>query len=47
MTIEITWNCLSEKFQKELIALGLGPENTNWDVFPMAIVEIEDEVMNE
>ena len=40
-TIEIFWNDLTEAKQKELLAL-LG-DNRNWDVFPMATIDLEDD----
>ena len=39
-TIEIFWNDLTEAKQKELLAL-LG-DNRNWDVFPLATIDLED-----
>ena len=39
-TIEIYWQDLSEKKQKELLQM-LG-DNRNWDVFPLATIDIED-----
>ena len=41
MTIEIYWNDLTEEKQQELLNL-LG-DNQNWDVFPIAEIEIEEE----
>ena len=41
MTIEIYWNDLTEKKQKEIVEL-IGSDN-NWDVFPMVTLEIEEE----
>ena len=41
MTIEIYWNDLTEEKQQELLNL-LG-DNRNWDVFPIAGIEIEEE----
>ncbi len=41
MTIEIYWNDLTEEKQRELLNL-LG-DNRNWDVFPIAEIEIEEE----
>ena len=41
MTIEIYWNDLAEEKQQELLNL-LG-DNQNWDVFPIAEIEIEEE----
>ena len=41
MTIEIYWNDLTEEKQRELLNL-LG-DNQNWDVFPIAEIEIEEE----
>lgn len=39
MTIEIYWNDLTEAKRKEIMdALG---DNGNWDVYPMATIEIE------
>lgn len=41
MTIEIYWGDLREEKQKEILeTLG---ENGNYDVFPIAVLEIEDE----
>lgn len=39
--IEIYWNDLTEKKQNEIKEL-LGDDN-NWDVFPMATIDIEEE----
>ena len=41
MKIEIYWNDLTEEKQQELLNL-LG-DNQNWDVFPIAEIEIEEE----
>ena len=41
MTIEIYWNDLTEEKQQELLNL-LG-DNQNWDVYPIAVIEIEEE----
>ena len=41
MTIEIYWNDLTEEKQQELLNL-LG-DNRNWDAFPIAEIEIEEE----
>ena len=41
MTIEIYWNDLTEEKQRELLNL-LG-DNQNWDVFPIAEIEIKEE----
>ena len=40
MYIEIYWDDLTEEKQKEL--LNLFGSNMNWDVFPIACIEIED-----
>jgi hypothetical protein len=40
-TIEIYWNDLTAAKQKEITDL-LG-DNNNWDVFPIATIEIEEE----
>ena len=41
MTIEIYWDDLTKEKQRELLNL-LG-DNQNWDVFPIAEIEIEEE----
>lgn len=41
MKIEIYWNDLTEKKQKEILEL-LG-DNNNWDVIPIVTFEIEEE----
>ena len=41
MTIEIYWNDLTKEKQQELLNL-LG-DNRNWDVVPIAEIEIEEE----
>ena len=41
MTIEIYWNDLTKEKQQELLNL-LG-DTRNWDVFPIAEIEIEEE----
>ena len=41
MKIEIYWSDLTEEKQQELLNL-LG-DNQNWDVFPIAEIEIEEE----
>ncbi len=41
MRIEIYWSDLTEEKQRELLNL-LG-NNQNWDVFPLAEIEIGDE----
>ena len=39
--IEIYWNDLTPKKQKEIIeTIG---DNNNWDVFPIATVDIEED----
>ena len=40
MTIEIYWQDLTEEKQQELLNLLGG--NQNWDVFPIAEIEIEE-----
>jgi len=41
MTIEIYWNDLTREKQLELLnALG---DNGNYDVFPIAIIEVEND----
>lgn len=41
MTIEIYWNDLTAEKQQELLnALG---DNGNYDVFPIAVLEFEEE----
>ncbi len=44
-TVEIMFDDLIEAKQKELLeTMGMkGPEETNWDVFPLALVEMETE----
>lgn len=46
ITIEILWNDLTKTKQKEIQeVLNLEPDdNNNWDVIPMAIIEIEENV---
>ena len=41
MQIEIYWNDLTKEKQDEIMAM-LG-EYGNWDVFPMATIEIEED----
>ena len=41
MKIEIYWSDLTEEKQQEFLNL-LG-DNQNWDVFPIAEIEIEEE----
>ena len=41
MTINIYWDDLTKEKQRELLNL-LG-NNQNWDVFPIAEIEIEEE----
>ncbi len=45
ITIEFYWNDLTEKKQNEIReALGMEPDdNGNWDVFPIATLEVEEE----
>lgn len=45
LTIEIFWNDLTEAKQNEIReALNMEPDdNGNWDVFPMAMMDIEEE----
>lgn len=45
ITIEFYWNDLTEKKQKEIIEL-IG-DNNNWDVFPIATLDIEEDVDDE
>lgn len=40
-TIEIYWDDLTEEKQQEIFD-ALGGENGNYDVFPIATLEIED-----
>ena len=40
ITIEFYWNDLTEKKQKEIIDL-IG-DNNNWDIFPIATLDIEE-----
>lgn len=40
MSIEIYWDDLCEEKQKEL--LKLFGDNMNWDIFPIASIEIEE-----
>lgn len=42
ITIEFYWNDLTEKKQKEIIEL-IG-DNNNWDVLPIATLDIEEDV---
>lgn len=41
ITIEFYWNDLTEKKQKEIIDL-IG-DNNNWDYFPIATLDIEED----
>ena len=41
-TIEIYWDDLTSKTQQEIFE-ALGGENGNYDVFPIATLEFEDE----
>lgn len=42
--IEIYWQDLTEKAQKDILELLEEEEEChNWDTFPMAIIEIEEE----
>ena len=42
--IEIYWQDLTEKAQRDILELlGEKEESHNWDTFPMAVVEIEEE----
>ena len=41
MTVEIYWNDLTKEKQKEL--LEIFGDNNNYDVFPIATIEIEEE----
>lgn len=43
--IEIYWNDLTEKKQKEILDIT-GGDNGNWDVFPMATIDLEVEDEN-
>lgn len=43
MQIEILWGDLSEAKQNEL--LEIFGDNCNWDVIPMAIIEIDEEAI--
>ena len=38
-TIEIYWNDLTEKKQKEIVDII---DDGNYDIYPIAIIEIED-----
>jgi hypothetical protein len=44
-TIEFYWNDLAEKKQKEL--LEIFGDNCNWDVFPIATMDYEDDFDDE
>ena len=39
-TIEIYWNDLTEKKQKEIV--DIIDDDGNYDIYPIAIIEIED-----
>ena len=41
MTIEFYWDDLTPKKQQEI--LDLFGENCNWDVFPVFVLEIEED----
>lgn len=41
MTIELFWKDLTEAKQKEL--LDIFGDNCNWDVFPIAVLEVDEE----
>lgn len=45
ITIEFYWDSLTKEKQNEIReALGMEPDdNGNWDVFPMATLEIEED----
>jgi len=45
ITIEFYWNDLTEKKQNEIIKL-IG-DNNNWDVFPIATLDIEEGIKDE
>lgn len=42
-TFEIYWQDLTEKAQKELLEF-LDGDNGNYDVFPIATLEVEDDL---
>lgn len=43
MQIEIYWNDLTEAAKANILeALGETEETHNWDVFPMAVIDIEE-----
>ena len=39
--IRLMWNDLSKEFQQKI--LKVFGDNCNWDIFPMTVMEIEDE----
>lgn len=41
-SIEIYWNDLTEKKQKEILEITKG-DNANWDVIPMCVLDLEVE----
>lgn len=42
--IEIYWNDLTEEAKRNILeALGEDEESHNWDVFPIATIDIDDE----
>ena len=44
ITIEFYWNDLTEKKQNEILeTLHMEPGNHNWDVFPIATLDIEED----
>lgn len=41
--IEIYWNDLTEKAKKDILeAIGAEAEEYNWDVIPLAVIDIEE-----
>lgn len=42
-TIEIYWDDLKENAQEEIMeTLGRDKDDHNWDVFPLAVIELEE-----
>lgn len=46
ITIEFYWNDLTEKKQKEILEIT-GGDNGNWDYFPIATLDIEEEAIQD
>ena len=42
MQIEIYWGDLTSEKQEEILAMT-GGDNGNWDVFPIATIELEED----